>query len=652
VPEPKRPLRVFLCHAHSDRDAVHVLYTRLVEDGVDAWLDKEKILPGQDWELEIREAVRASDVVVVCLSCQFNAAGFRQKEVRIALDEADKQPGGEIFIIPARLEQCDPPESLRRWQWVDLFDPDGYVYLMRALRKRAEKIGAVLQAHKSRWPLATTPLPVSQKSIPVENLLVAGQPTEKKESLPQKTLLQNRKSKIRPAWIIALVALVVIVITIVWELPRLASWQLATLTTTTSVLALRTETPNSSPTAFLPQPPETCTPPVGWLPYVVQSGDTLENIATHYHISSSTLQQSNCMLTMELLPSEVIYVPPVPTQTPVPASTQNQVSCGRPNGWIIYIVQSGDTAYRLSLAYGISVAELQRANCMGNSTIINVGQAFYVPPWVPLTPSPTQLNTTTSTLGIGSTWTSPVDDVLMVFVPAGDFTMGMDASKALGLCNQLIGNCFFEWFKDEQPVSTVHVDAFWIDKTEVTNAMYAKCVQAGACQSPAQNDSSQNRQRYYGNSEYNDYPVVYMDWKMAKAYCSWAGRRLPTEAEWEKAARGTDTRIYPWGETITCNQANYFGCVGDTTQVGSYADGASPYGALDMSGNVVEWTSSLYKPYPYDASHEDLSAPTIRVQRGGAWYLGLGYAFTTFRAPILPGYLNLFGFRCARDATR
>jgi hypothetical protein len=141
----QRPLRVFLCHAHSDKDAVKALYDRLTKDGIDVWLDKQKLLPGQDWELEIRKAVRESDVVVVCLSFQFNQAGFRQKEVRIALDEADKQPEGEIFIIPARLEECDPPESLSKWHWVNLFEPDGYDYLMRAFRKRAERIGAVLQ---------------------------------------------------------------------------------------------------------------------------------------------------------------------------------------------------------------------------------------------------------------------------------------------------------------------------------------------------------------------------------------------------------------------------------------------------------------------------------------------------------------------------
>ncbi|MBI3165705.1 MAG: toll/interleukin-1 receptor domain-containing protein [Chloroflexi bacterium] len=136
----KRPLKVFLCHAHADRDAVRALYTRLTNDGVDAWLDKEKLLPGQDWELEIKKAVREADVVVVCLSKQFNQAGFRQKEVRLALDTAMEKPEGEIFVIPARLEECDNLESLRKWHWVDLFESDGYIKLMQALQKRISSI--------------------------------------------------------------------------------------------------------------------------------------------------------------------------------------------------------------------------------------------------------------------------------------------------------------------------------------------------------------------------------------------------------------------------------------------------------------------------------------------------------------------------------
>ncbi len=145
-----RPLKAFLCHASTDKPAVRKLYERLVADGVDAWLDKEKLLPGQDWELEIRKAVREADLVIVCLSKQFNKAGFRQKEVRLALDTALEKPKGEIYIIPARLEECETLDDLRQWHWVDLFEDDGYKKLTQALSLRAEKIGAVFNRVESK----------------------------------------------------------------------------------------------------------------------------------------------------------------------------------------------------------------------------------------------------------------------------------------------------------------------------------------------------------------------------------------------------------------------------------------------------------------------------------------------------------------------
>jgi hypothetical protein len=140
--DQKRPLKVFICHAHTDRDPVRALYTRLTNDGVDAWLDKEKLLPGQDRELEIKKAVREADVVVVCLSKQFNQAGVHQKEVRLALETAMEKPEGEIFIIPARFEECDNLENLRKWHPVDLFKEDGYSWLIKSLSINATKLGA------------------------------------------------------------------------------------------------------------------------------------------------------------------------------------------------------------------------------------------------------------------------------------------------------------------------------------------------------------------------------------------------------------------------------------------------------------------------------------------------------------------------------
>lgn len=147
--------------------------------------------------------------------------------------------------------------------------------------------------------------------------------------------------------------------------------------------------PTASPTPSLPPPPTNCPPPAGWLPYVVQPGDTLASLAADYQSSSAELGQANCLLTSSLLPGVVVYLPPVLTPTPVP--------CGPPTGWVVYLVRPGDTLYQLSQAYGVTVAELRQANCL-TSSLIRTGQRLYVPPWATRTPSPTLSGTPTPTV--------------------------------------------------------------------------------------------------------------------------------------------------------------------------------------------------------------------------------------------------------------
>jgi outer membrane protein assembly factor BamD (BamD/ComL family) len=144
--ETKRPLKVFLCHASGDKLMVRDLYKRLIAEGVDAWLDQEKLLPGQNWRVEIPRAVRESDVVVICLSNKsITKEGYIQKEIKFALDSAEEKPEGTIFLIPARLEDCPVPEGLGRWQWVDLFEENGFLRLLRSLKLRADRVGATIE---------------------------------------------------------------------------------------------------------------------------------------------------------------------------------------------------------------------------------------------------------------------------------------------------------------------------------------------------------------------------------------------------------------------------------------------------------------------------------------------------------------------------
>jgi formylglycine-generating enzyme required for sulfatase activity len=169
--ESGRVLRVFLCHSSGDKPAVRELYQCLCAEGIDAWLDEEKLLPGQDWPLEIPKAVRASDVVIVCLSKKsVTKTGYVQKEIKFALDVADEQPEGAIFLIPARLEECDVPDRLSRWQWVNLYEARGQERLMRALRARAAELEASLSQAQAR---VETPAPPPVRSSGLSRLTTA-----------------------------------------------------------------------------------------------------------------------------------------------------------------------------------------------------------------------------------------------------------------------------------------------------------------------------------------------------------------------------------------------------------------------------------------------------------------------------------------------
>ena len=280
----------------------------------------------------------------------------------------------------------------------------------------------------------------------------------------------------------------------------------------------------------------------------------------------------------------------------------------------------------------------------------------FVTPTITLTPFQpinVPIITPTPELGIGSTIVSEIDGMVMVYVSEGEFTMGSDADSAFSECQKFKPDCQRDWYVASAPLHTVHLDAYWMDQTEVTNEMYAKCVDAHVCISPSQT-KSHTRYSYYGNPEFGNYPVIYVDWFMAKNYCEWAGRRLPTEAEWEKAAHSTNASIYPWGnEAPKKNLLNYkWTEVGDTTEVGSYPNGVSPYGMLDMAGNVSEWVSSLYLAYPYSRNdgREDESASGSRVLRGGGWNHIEPFVFSFGRSgnnPTESG--NTSGFRCASD---
>lgn len=297
--------------------------------------------------------------------------------------------------------------------------------------------------------------------------------------------------------------------------------------------------------------------------------------------------------------------------------------------------------------------------------------ASIVEPTSPPPPEPTI--TATPEPSLGSSRVNPVDGAVLVYVPEGDFLRGSDHQEASFV---------------EKPQRSIYLDAFWIYQHPVTNAQFAAFVETSGYQTTAEDagwswaydgDSSVEMEGAAWQSPagpgstiagMDDYPVLHVSWFDAQAYCAWADGRMPTEAEWGKAARGDDGRDYPWGDSpVTGERANYCdvncpfewadadqddGYLGPSP-VGSYPAGASPYGAMDMVGNVWEWAADWFSEIYYEFSQEDnpqgSSSGETRAVRGGSWYNNASSMRVTFRHGFPPDLtIDMLGFRCVQPA--
>ena len=263
------------------------------------------------------------------------------------------------------------------------------------------------------------------------------------------------------------------------------------------------------------------------------------------------------------------------------------------------------------------------------------GQAPTPTPTFTSSPSPTstatESPTPTDAPKRGATRVSPIDNMVSVYIPAGTFKMGQSDTN-----------------RNNGPRHNVTLDAFWMNRTPVTNAMYARCVHAGGCNNPIRKSINP----HYYESAFANHPVVYVTWFDAQKYCAWVGGGLPTEAQWEKAASDNGRRTYPWGNKNPApDLANVNHFYHTTTKVGSHPAGASPFGVLDMGGDVREWVFDWYSP---TYKHEPAVNPTgpakgqLKVLRGASWNDPSIFSQVVSRLTHFPGSAGENrGFRCA-----
>ncbi len=577
-----RPLRVFLCHASQDKPAVRELYNALKSEyWIDPWLDKAKILPGQDWEMVIEKAVDASDVVVICLSNQsVTKEGFVQREIRYAYDLALEKPEDTIFLIPLRLDDCPVPRKLRTFHWVDYFGAqkqEAYSDLLEALQLRYDqKIKLEVQEEEREREERQA----KQEAEELARKLAAEKAAREKA---EREIAENavREERAREAK------------------KKLESERLR-------VAREKVEREQRERDAAEKVKHE-----------VAQKAELAQESAERRKRS----REAGIKTVQNFLPNLKI---------------------------LALVLVIGIIGY--FLWRGISSIPL-RPELTPTTTVVlapTTSATFTIVPFSETkTPTHTKAATPAPTLGAGSTMISKKDDMTMVYVPAGEFIMGSEKGEP-----------------DEKPAHTVYLDAFWIYQTEVTNKQYQACVDAGVCEPPS-SFRSYTHPSYYGNPEFDNYPVLFVNWGKANRYCEvWAGGDLPTEAQWEKAARGHLTNlgngnIYPWGEGIGCDKANYqVGCLGDTSPAGSYESGKSPYGAYDMAGNVWEWVNDYYQSDYYALIADNASNPNgpssggHNVLRGGSWYAHTDNARSTStdRDGDTPQNASPdIGFRCVRS---
>jgi len=652
--EPVKPVRdpkrVFISHAHEDAEFAHRLANDLQQNGWRVWIALDSIRPGEKWAEVIERGLSESGVFIVALTCAAVQSSWVRRETFVAIELEEK---GQMRFVPLAVEPCDAPYLWGAYQRIP-FEGDygsGLTALLDALepeRRARREREAQEQAARARAEQVEREMEQRRLAAQAEAERRARLAAEKAEAEQRERERQEREARQR------------------FEADRQAREEAERQAKLAAEKAeaerLERERQEREARAAAAQ-----------LEVARQAQlDTQKAAAAtrererQEREARATAAQLEAARQAQLVAQKVAAARRERERQERTARLERILARLRDPLWqgIGAIVAIAALAVALGVwlrpdvhavlfppATPVAVATLTGTKAPTAIAALTSTPAL---PSAPSTltptatrtptiiPSPTPMPTITpspmQTPSTDSTRIVEKDGMVMVYVPAGEFLMGStDGDK--------------DAHSYEKPQHKVYLDAFWIDQTEVTNAQYKQCVQAQKCQEP----SSANDSKFNGDNQ----PVVSVDWNDAKNYCEWTGRRLPTEAEWEKAARGTDGRIYPWGnQTATCeyavmNDGSGGGCgKGDTDwAVGSKPKGISPYGAYDMAGNVWEWTSSLDKSYPYRSNdgRENPNDSGKRVMRSGSWYFAARIMRTANRSSNSPDtrYDNL-GFRCSR----
>ena len=600
----QRSLKVFLCHASQDKGVVRELAQRLFAEGwIDPWLDEKKLLPGQDWRLKIEEAVETSDIVIICLSSNsVSKEGYVQKELRYAREIALEKPDETIFLIPLRLDNCETPRGLRFYQWADYFG-----------ERKDEAFSALLKSMRMRY--------------------------EQKIKVEEAYTLQEREKKQR-------------------AVAKAAAREKAEREVAERDARMKAEFEAAEKEA------RAATERVARLRAEHEAAEKVKRKKEEAEPAERVARKEKTEKKLGRQPENVQSKKPkretagnIPRENSERRSVQKSTAPGKSTNGIVISITLLVTLGSVCLAsfYIISTQlALQSYSTPTQSiafTATSLRKTRTVTPSATASPAqpriPAIILTATEYTGPLPTEINDGFGVEMVLVPAGEFTMGSDSDP-----------------NDTRPAHQVYLDAFYIDKFEVTNALYRMCVDAGTCLLPLDGGMGD-----YRNSQYDDFPIVWINWDRAKTFCEWREAELPTEAQWEKAARGKDGSTFPWGESFYCNYANardYDFCEYSEepflTSVGSFNNDKSDYDAYDMAGNVMEFVADWYSDSYYLSSPStNPSGPPSGVQRvvRGGHYNGF---YLLHRSSYLPSYersaVNLsdvndfIGFRCARDASR